>query len=1097
SGAGTLVGVFSGIQNLTGGSGANAFVLAGGSLSGTINGGSGAPAGNSLQGNNVANTWNITGANQGKLTGLGGTFSNIGSLVGGNSADDFIFTNNSSLSGSLNGGGGNDTLDWSAYTAARNVTITGLGSVDGVRGTEASIAGGFINITNVVGANGAGGLLNTLTGPNINNTWNVTASNTGNLDAGLGFSNFQTLTGGTAADTFNLAAGVSGSINGGGGSDTANIVSSFSTPAPVLVINNVANIADNADATVTAGTLAISGASSIGSAGHPLLASIGALQIGASSGSAFIHSGNVDLQGINLGSGGLTLSSTGAITDLTGQTVTAGAADFDAVSGIGTTAAPLLTASANLSAGVSGAGDIQVQNAGATALSTVSAVNGNIQITASGAMAVGGPVSGSGEVALATTGGDLTVGNSVTAGGNVNLNAAGTLNLNSTIGSSAGDLSLTGGTGVTGDNAAVLNGNAVNVVASSGNINFVGASSGAANGTVLTALGAITLQGYTTTAGGLVINNGGTFAVTGPVVLGGALDQLGAGPVQLNSSISSNGDNVQFASTVAAGAGSVSTQGGDIEFAQTITGSGSASSLTLNSGAGTIGLSSVSGVGSLVLQTSGALLFGNNIAVNSLTASGVTGAIVVAAPTVSVVTTNGNVDFSLASGINGASAGGESLAVNSGSNDVLLPAVGQSIPLADLSVSAAAIHLLDVTTTSAETFAGNVLLAGNLTSSANGGVTITGNLALQSAATVQAAGGSTISISGTINGAQPLALATPTGNIALGGVIGASTPLTALSLNAATASFGTVTTSGTQNYQVGHASFAGSLTSLDGAIDFGGFAGVTGGSRIQADAIGFNGGADSVQGSAALTLVPETPGYAVSLGPGNGLSLNSAALDGYDGALYIGTGPGSGFPDVIQIPVAAGNVTVNGNLTLGDQGTLTLAGMGNLVIEAGTLSADSITLIAGSQNSVLRNPATQASLLHANQVILVSGAQIGQPGQELNIQTSGSTPQVQIATGAVQSYLLPPTLPAVIGPAATIANAIAAQLGLFIQANSQVTSIGQQIVALAQSGGLLESGFVDVSLFQNISLYDISGLGITLPFDQCQQPHNQLCNQQP
>ena len=167
--------------------------------------------------------------------------------------------------------------------------------------------------------------------------------------------------------------------------------------------------------------------------------------------------------------------------------------------------------------------------------------------------------------------------------------------------------------------------------------------------------------------------------------------------------------------------------------------------------------------------------------------------------------------------------------------------------------------------------------------------------------------------------------------------------------------------------------------------------------------------------------------------------------------------------------------------------------MGNLVLNSGTLTANSVTLIAGSQNSVIQNPGTTQTLIDANTVILVSGNQIGELGQELNIQTNGSTAQVQIATGAIESFLLPPDLPVVIGPGATIANDIAAQLGLFTQ-NSIVTSIDQQIAALAQTGGLL-GGFIDVSLFQDISLYDVFGLGITLPIDQCEQLNNQLCNQ--
>ncbi|MGH8379133.1 MAG: hypothetical protein ACRER7_09255, partial [Gammaproteobacteria bacterium] len=333
------------------------------------------------------------GVNQGTVTSVGGTFSNIGNLIGGTGADDFIFSNNAGLSGTLNGGGGNDNLDWSAYTTARNVTLIGPGSVDGVQGTEASIAGGFDNTTSLIGANGASGLLNALTGPNSSNTWNVTANNAGKLDGALSFSNFQTLTGGSGADTFNLSAGVSGSINGGGGSDTVNIVSSFTAPAPTLSINNVGTIGDSASATITATTLAISGASSIGSAGNPLLAAIIALQIAGSSGAGFITTaGSVDLQGINLGSGVLTLASGGSITDTTGQNVVADTLNLAAAAGAGTAAAPIKTVVNTLNTAVIGAGDINVSNTGALALGTTSTADGTIAVTASGALTANGPI---------------------------------------------------------------------------------------------------------------------------------------------------------------------------------------------------------------------------------------------------------------------------------------------------------------------------------------------------------------------------------------------------------------------------------------------------------------------------------------------------------------------------------------------------------------------------------------------------------------------------------------------------------------------------------------------------------------------------------
>jgi len=53
--------------------------------------------------------------------------------------------------------------------------------------------------------------------------------------------------------------------------------------------------------------------------------------------------------------------------------------------------------------------------------------------------------------------------------------------------------------------------------------------------------------------------------------------------------------------------------------------------------------------------------------------------------------------------------------------------------------------------------------------------------------------------------------------------------------------------------------------------------------------------------------------------------------------------------------------------------------------------------------------------------------------------------------------------------------------------NSNITNPAQQTAANAQTGGLLSSGFIDVSVFQQISLYDVNGSGILLPSDQCEE----------
>ena len=67
---------------------------------------------------------------------------------------------------------------------------------------------------------------NTLTAPNQTNAWNITAANAGNITGLASFTNVQNLVGGSGNDTFKLSdnVGVSGSIAGGGGTNTLNNV---------------------------------------------------------------------------------------------------------------------------------------------------------------------------------------------------------------------------------------------------------------------------------------------------------------------------------------------------------------------------------------------------------------------------------------------------------------------------------------------------------------------------------------------------------------------------------------------------------------------------------------------------------------------------------------------------------------------------------------------------------------------------------------------------------------------------------------------------------------------------------------------------------
>jgi hypothetical protein len=223
---------FSNIENLTGGTGNDTFVFAGGTLSGTINGG-GPPGVDNIVGDDTGRTYTINGANSGTISGLG-AFAGIANLTAGAGADSFVFVSPGTLSGSINAGGGTDTL--TADGGGRTFTIN---AADG--GALSTILGGtFSAVENLAGGGGAdafvfttgtlsgnvdgGAGADTLAGDNTARTFTVTAANSGTVTTILGgsFSNVESLTGGSAGDAFTFAAGgsLTGTINGGGGTDT-------------------------------------------------------------------------------------------------------------------------------------------------------------------------------------------------------------------------------------------------------------------------------------------------------------------------------------------------------------------------------------------------------------------------------------------------------------------------------------------------------------------------------------------------------------------------------------------------------------------------------------------------------------------------------------------------------------------------------------------------------------------------------------------------------------------------------------------------------------------------------------------------------------
>lgn len=193
---GTQSMVFSGFGTLNGGAQSDTYNI-NVSTSAAINGGAG---GDNF---NLASGVNFTGT----ITGAGGM-------------DTLRLGTGSILTGAFIGGTATDTVDFSGSTAAVSVVLTQDGTLDGFRGTVASITGGFDNVNQINGSTGS----DTLTGRNLAATWSLGASNSYNDGTVMLFTSFETLNGGSNVDTFNVSGARTASLNGGGGNDAFNFI---------------------------------------------------------------------------------------------------------------------------------------------------------------------------------------------------------------------------------------------------------------------------------------------------------------------------------------------------------------------------------------------------------------------------------------------------------------------------------------------------------------------------------------------------------------------------------------------------------------------------------------------------------------------------------------------------------------------------------------------------------------------------------------------------------------------------------------------------------------------------------------------------------
>ena len=220
----------SAVGTVDGGGGADTFNITNGQLIGTLTGGAGVDI---IVGGNVANEWHVTADNAGTLNPLTGNdqaFSGIESWTGNTLVDSFEFQGDFIVDGTLDGAGGNDALDLSLYLAQTDATLTVVGGTDGFAETVetdgATTVANFDNMNSILGSATLPDQ-SELTGSNTVNDWQITGSGTVSTNAGvnlIAFDNFELLTGGGLVDTFTLAsvflAGAApANLDGGGGLD--------------------------------------------------------------------------------------------------------------------------------------------------------------------------------------------------------------------------------------------------------------------------------------------------------------------------------------------------------------------------------------------------------------------------------------------------------------------------------------------------------------------------------------------------------------------------------------------------------------------------------------------------------------------------------------------------------------------------------------------------------------------------------------------------------------------------------------------------------------------------------------------------------------
>ncbi|CAB3829356.1 filamentous hemagglutinin N-terminal domain-containing protein [Achromobacter sp. CF-sbj1-Ac2-l] len=621
--------------------------------------------------------------------------------------------------------------------------------------------------------------------------------------------------------------------------------------------------------------------------------------------------GDVEIGIVNAGAASGTVILSAAEGSLLGldNTLTANSLDLTSKTGIGTQADHFTTSARNLKANVLGSGDIYVDASGPLTLGRVATADGNIGIASAGNLAstVGLSAGNGGDVALASTAGNVTVSHDIASADVHDLSVSGAA-IAMAAANTSGSQTYTGNVTLNGD----LTGSAIGIT---GNATLAGGKRTlTANG----ANGGVALSG--------ALNGGAQQAVIvaddGDVALGGNASNL--------ASLTITGNNIDLRQVATTGAqqyngattlrGAYTTANGafGVDGATTL-----ASTVSVTTGSGAVAFTgAVSGANALTVTSSGTTTYGGAVDIASLNQAGTGGTAINGGS----VTTSGTQTYvghvtlgddavltgttvTLANGADGAHA------LEIDGTALLTGAIGATTKLASLTLDGAAtLNAGSIATTGNQRYKGAVTLSGDHTLS-----TTTGGVAFD----------------GALDGTHDLhVVSTAGGDVSFDAVGSATQRLGSLTVDTAgtTAFNGSVYAASVQTDDPGAVTITGERVDTTGVMRFGELVTLGGNVTLKGASVTLAGGANSTDEGQGLTI----EGPATINGPvGAGANGRLAYLT-VDGDATLGGGPLKTVGEQsylgkvelsgnAQLSTADAKVTFNDTVTSGNGSGLTVS----------------------------------------------------------------------------------------------------------------------------------------------------------------------------